>query len=77
MAHLAGVSSGVTSHLETGKRPNPSADTLGSIAKVLGARLDWLWFGEGEAPTPEQAAEAVKVARKRAQRRDRQRGAVA
>lgn len=39
--------------IETGKRDEPSANTVSAIALVLGISSDWLVGGHGDAPDAE------------------------
>ena len=42
LARLTGISQGVISELETGKRTNPTWDVISKIAQILGVRPDQL-----------------------------------
>jgi len=52
--------------IETGRRPSIEAKTAVALAEVLGASLDWLLKGTGQAPSERRVRESVARARARA-----------
>ena len=63
---LAGLGEGHVSMIETGRRPSIEARTAVALAEVLGASLDWLLKGTGQAPSERRVRESVARARARA-----------
>ncbi len=60
---LAKVSVTYPALIESGRRPDPGAGTLGRLAGVLGCTTDYLILGTEPAPTEEQVKAAVGRAR--------------
>ena len=67
VARLAGLTEGHVNQIER-RNPRIEADTLASIARVFGVSLDWLYAGEGRAPSDRALAAAVAAANRRADR---------
>lgn len=65
LSALADLSPAMVSHVENAVVEAPSMAIVARIAAVLGADLEWLVNGRGDAPTTEQAAEALASARAR------------
>lgn len=64
---LAGLSESHVRLVELGERgPNITYETVHSLARVLGASVEWLGSGEGDPPTDEQVREATRIAREAA-----------
>lgn len=59
LSRLARVSPSVVNHIERGRSEMPGFETLVALADLLGASVDWLATGRGEAPTQEQAQAAI------------------
>lgn len=66
-ARLAGLTEGHVSQIER-RNPRIEADTLASLARVFGVSLDWLYAGEGRAPSDAALQAAVAAATRRADR---------
>lgn len=66
---IAGLCRGHVSAIETGAKDNPTINTLRPIAQSLGASLDWLASGQGQAPDEHAVRRAVLAARRRIDRR--------
>ena len=65
LSTLAGLSHGALPHFERGDVSEMKFSSISSIATVLGARVEFLMTGEGEAPTKASALAAVEEARRR------------
>lgn len=51
---LAHLTPGHTNNIEAGRRKEPSAETVRSLARALGVSCDWLIDGNGMAPSEQQ-----------------------
>ena len=65
-SELAGLSRGALGHIEGKRRANPSIETVGALAQLYGASLDWMSSGEGAAPERDWVRVHVQMARERA-----------
>lgn len=62
LAELAGVSTHYVTSLEAHERRDPRATLLKKVAEVLGAPVEWLALGAGEAPSEKTVRAAVEAA---------------
>jgi hypothetical protein len=65
---LAGARVGLTRSIESGVRPNPTAQSIVPLCAVLGLTCDWLLTGSGDEPTTETVLAAIEKARRRSRR---------
>ena len=64
LGRLAGLpSESHVGYLETAPDPNPNANTLKSICRVLGISIDYLLTGAGPEPSSRRIRAAVEAAR--------------
>lgn len=63
LSKLARITGSHVGLIEAGERVNPQLKTLAAIASVLGVSLDWLVYGEGEMPAPDDVRASVEAAR--------------
>ena len=63
MSELAGLSVAMWALLESGDRTSPAASTILAIASAIGVSAEWLFAGEGAAPTEADVHAAVERTR--------------
>jgi transcriptional regulator with XRE-family HTH domain len=62
---MAGLRACHSRAIENGTKANVTSSTLNAIARVFGVSMDWLYEGQGTAPTPERVRASVSRARRR------------
>lgn len=65
LSNLSGLSFGLVALIESGVRDMGGRSAI-ALAETLGASIDWLLTGNGDAPLESQVSDAVERARKRA-----------
>ncbi len=65
-ARLSDLSTNAVQFFLSGRRENPSSESVVALARATGVSLDWLLTGEGKEPTANDVRAAVEAARARA-----------
>jgi transcriptional regulator with XRE-family HTH domain len=61
-ARLSGLHDSHVCHLEKGRRPKPTDETIVKLCVLWGSSRGWLRYGEGRPPTNDQLCDAVYAA---------------
>lgn len=60
---LSGYAPNYLARIERGATHAPAFEVMAALARVLGASLDWLAYGQGAPPSADQIRQAVEAAR--------------